>query len=180
VITYSCNFGLLTNLFYLFASILHLIWSWFSQNLSTVSFIFTFYINTMTLIHLRKAIITSVIAGCFLTSNGQTSTKDVPHGWHLQDKKASGYHGISLDKAYQALQGKKSQPVIVAVIDSGIDTTHEDLRPVLWRNPKEIPGNGKDDDGNGYVDDIHGWNFPRWKGWTKCKCGFLRSCKALS
>jgi len=49
--------------------------------------------------------------------------------------------------------------VIVAVIDSGIDTTHEDLKPVLWVNKKEIPGNGIDDDQNGYVDDIHGWNF---------------------
>ncbi len=47
----------------------------------------------------------------------------------------------------------------MAVIDSGIDTLHEDLRPVLWTNPKEIPGNGIDDDKNGYVDDVHGWNF---------------------
>ena len=49
--------------------------------------------------------------------------------------------------------------MIVAVIDSGIDTLHEDLKPILWTNPKEIPGNGIDDDGNGYIDDIHGWNF---------------------
>jgi len=49
--------------------------------------------------------------------------------------------------------------VLVAVIDSGIDTLHEDLKPVLWINPKEIPGNGIDDDKNGYVDDVNGWNF---------------------
>ncbi len=49
--------------------------------------------------------------------------------------------------------------MIVAVIDSGIDTLHEDLIPVMWTNPKEIPGNGKDDDKNGYIDDVHGWNF---------------------
>ncbi len=49
--------------------------------------------------------------------------------------------------------------MVVAVIDSGIDTLHEDLKPILWRNPKEIPGNGIDDDGNGYVDDVYGWNF---------------------
>jgi subtilisin family serine protease len=48
---------------------------------------------------------------------------------------------------------------VVAVIDSGIDTLHEDLKEVLWVNPKEIPGNGIDDDGNGYIDDVHGWNF---------------------
>ena len=57
------------------------------------------------------------------------------------------------------VKGKKSTPVIVAVIDSGIDTLHEDLKPVLWTNTKEKPGNGIDDDGNGYVDDLHGWNF---------------------
>lgn len=77
--------------------------------------------------------------------------------WHLQDLK-EGYLGISLNKAYKLLEGRKSQPVIVAVIDGGIDTNHVDLKPVLWRNPREIP-NGIDDDGNGYVDDIYGWNF---------------------
>jgi cell wall-associated protease len=87
--------------------------------------------------------------------------KEVPKGWHLLDQQDSGYAGISLSKAYAFLKGqsRKSQPVVVAVIDSGIDTLHEDLRGVLWTNPKEIPGNGVDDDKNGYVDDVHGWNF---------------------
>jgi subtilisin family serine protease len=92
----------------------------------------------------------------------QTSAKDeIPKGWHLMDKTSTGYYGISMDKAYDFIKSKKlgSKPVIVAVIDSGIDTTHEDLRPILWRNPKEIPGNGVDDDKNGYIDDIFGWNF---------------------
>jgi subtilisin family serine protease len=86
--------------------------------------------------------------------------QDVPKGWHMMDK-SSGYYGISADKAHAFLKSKKlkSNTVIVAVIDSGIDTTHEDLKPVLWVNTKEIPGNGIDDDRNGYVDDIHGWNF---------------------
>ena len=57
------------------------------------------------------------------------------------------------------MKGRKSKQVIVAVIDSGIDTLHEDLLPVLWVNPREKKGNGIDDDGNGYVDDIYGWNF---------------------
>ena len=82
-----------------------------------------------------------------------------PKGWHLLDLKDNGYHGISLNKAYDFLKGKKSQKIIVAVLDSGVDTAHEDLKPILWRNPKEIPGNGKDDDGNGYADDVYGWNF---------------------
>lgn len=85
--------------------------------------------------------------------------KSVPNDWHLTDPGTSGYYGISLNKAYDFLKNKKSNKVIVAVIDSGIDTTHEDLKPVLWKNPKEIPGNGIDDDKNGYVDDVHGWNF---------------------
>jgi cell wall-associated protease len=98
-------------------------------------------------------------------ANGQQEKKeksgDVPKGWHLLDKTTDGYNGISLNKAYEFIQSKnlKGKTVVVAVIDSGIDTLHEDLRDVLWRNPKEIPGNKIDDDGNGYVDDIYGWNF---------------------
>lgn len=86
---------------------------------------------------------------------------EVPKGWHMLDKQTSGYYGISVDKAYDFVKAKKlkSKTVIVAVIDSGIDTTHEDLKSVLWKNAKEIPGNGIDDDKNGYIDDIYGWNF---------------------
>jgi subtilisin family serine protease len=80
-------------------------------------------------------------------------------GWHLLNYQQDGYFGTGVKEAYELLAGRKSTTVVIAVIDSGIDTLHEDLRPVLWTNAKEIPGNGKDDDGNGYVDDIHGWNF---------------------
>jgi subtilisin family serine protease len=92
---------------------------------------------------------------------GASAKKDVPKGWHELDKEKDGYDGISLDKAYEFLHSKnlKSKTVIVAVIDSGIDTLQEDLQDVLWTNPKEIPGNGVDDDHNGYADDVHGWNF---------------------
>ncbi len=87
--------------------------------------------------------------------------EDVPKGWHMMDKASSGFYGLSVDKAYNFVKTKKlkSNTVIVAVIDSGIDTTHEDLKAVLWKNSKEIPGNGIDDDKNGYVDDVYGWNF---------------------
>jgi len=57
------------------------------------------------------------------------------------------------------LKGKKSTPVIVAVLDGGVDLNHEDLKRIIWNNKKEIDGNGVDDDKNGYVDDLHGWNF---------------------
>ncbi len=80
-------------------------------------------------------------------------------GWHLKDKETSGFYGISIDKAYDLLKGRKSETVIVAVIDSGIDTLQEDLKDILWNNSKEKPGNGIDDDGNGYTDDHYGWNF---------------------
>ncbi|HEY6503430.1 MAG TPA: S8 family serine peptidase [Chitinophagaceae bacterium] len=92
-------------------------------------------------------------------SQSQQSLKERKDGWHLLDAEADGYMGISLQKAYDLLKGRKSSPVIVAVIDSGIDTAQEDLRGILWRNEKELNGNGIDDDKNGYVDDIYGWNF---------------------
>jgi thermitase len=68
--------------------------------------------------------------------------------------------GMSVDEAYKLL-GNRTQslkPVIVAVVDTGVDHRHEDLKNVMWRNEKEIPGNGIDDDNNGYIDDIHGIN----------------------
>ncbi|MCR5886926.1 S8 family serine peptidase [Hymenobacter sp. J193] len=99
-----------------------------------------------------------------LTSQAQSSAPVAPAlpapQWHLLDPKADGVQGISAQRAYQELLSKRvASPVIVAVIDGGIDTTHADLKRVLWRNSKEIAGNGKDDDRNGYVDDVYGWNF---------------------
>jgi subtilisin family serine protease len=105
---------------------------------------------------------TPVLLLCALAATTAFAQKEeAPKGWHLMDQKESGYYGISIDKAYEFVKTKKlkSNTVIVAVIDSGIDTTHEDLKAILWQNPKEIPGNGIDDDKNGYVDDINGWNF---------------------
>lgn len=80
--------------------------------------------------------------------------------WSHLDLVKDTIPGMSVDKAYSELiKGKKGAKVIVGVIDSGTDIEHEDLKAVIWTNPKEIAGNGIDDDKNGYVDDIHGWNF---------------------
>jgi cell wall-associated protease len=84
---------------------------------------------------------------------------DPPRNWHTLDLKTDGYFGISLNEAYDFVKSKKSKPVLVAIIDSGVDTLQKDLQGILWVNPKEKPANGKDDDHNGYVDDVHGWNF---------------------
>ena len=110
-----------------------------------------------------KKITTIAFAAMLLgaTAFAQKSKDEVPKNWYQLDLATTGYNGISLQKAYDLVKTKKlkSKRVIVAVIDSGIDTTHEDLKSILWTNPKEIPGNGIDDDKNGYIDDVHGWNF---------------------
>ncbi len=109
---------------------------------------------------MNKYVVTLLISALTIfESNAQKES--APNGWHMKDKEADGYYGVSADKAYEFLKAKKikSKTVIVAVIDSGIDTLHEDLKQVLWANPKEIPQNGIDDDKNGYVDDVNGWNF---------------------
>ncbi|SEO04929.1 S8 family serine peptidase [Mucilaginibacter sp. OK283] len=87
------------------------------------------------------------------------SDPEPPKFWHLMDLKTDGYFGVSLKQAYLFVKGKQSKTVVVATLDSGIDTLQKDLKSILWVNKKEIPGNGIDDDHNGYVDDIHGWNF---------------------
>ncbi len=94
-------------------------------------------------------------------SFSQSTHNELSKNWHIQNLDSTGVYGISLEKAYSLIQSKKlkSKQIVVAVIDSGIDTLHEDLQSILWTNPKEIPYNGIDDDHNGYTDDIHGWNF---------------------
>jgi len=90
----------------------------------------------------------------------QELTEDEKQSWGLLDLAKDTIPGMSVDKAYtEIIKDKKGKKVIVAVIDSGIDIAHEDLDDVIWTNEKEIPNNGVDDDQNGFVDDIHGWNF---------------------
>ena len=119
-----------------------------------------------------------VLAGCSVTLQAQVSTsktaitaplaivKKAPvtdnelKRWSHLDLVKDTIAGMSVDKAYaELLQGKTGVKVIVGIVDSGVDIEHEDLKGMIWTNPKEIPGNGIDDDKNGFIDDVHGWNF---------------------
>ena len=110
---------------------------------------------------LKIYLIVVLYFACVINSSAQDKNVILPANWYNLDLTTSGYFGISTEKAYQELLKNKTpkQKVIVAVIDGGTDIKHEDLKDVLWINKKEIPGNGIDDDNNGYVDDMHGWNF---------------------
>ncbi len=81
--------------------------------------------------------------------------------WYHKDFSATNIYGVNTQNAYKYLESKglKIKPVIVGVLDSGVEVTHPGLIKNMWTNPNEVPNNGKDDDGNGYIDDIHGWNF---------------------
>lgn len=109
------------------------------------------------------SISSAAIAG--YTIQQEQDTAAVPTDWFLRDPEADHLQGVSAEKTYQTLlQGKPSRPVIVAVVDSGVDPDHEDLKDIMWVNDDEIPANGIDDDKNGYIDDVHGWNFIGGKG----------------
>jgi subtilisin family serine protease len=84
-----------------------------------------------------------------------------PANWHLLDVTAERVPGISAERAYRELLSglRPRDTVVVAIIDSGIEIDHPDLAGVVWTNPREVAGNRRDDDGNGYVDDVHGWDF---------------------
>ena len=80
---------------------------------------------------LKRTLLITMASASTLVMFGQRTS--VPNGWHLMDLKDSGYYGISIEKAYDFVKSKKlkSNPVIVAVIDSGVDTAHEDLKSIL-------------------------------------------------
>lgn len=103
----------------------------------------------------RRSLFLLIILFSFTLISAQDDLKR----WYLDDPTTTSYQGISVDKMYQFLKGKPSKKIIVAVLDSGIDIDHEDLKDVIWINRDEIPNNGIDDDNNGYIDDLHGWNF---------------------
>jgi subtilisin family serine protease len=110
---------------------------------------------------LSKTISRAVLGGALVLGAGAAQAQLSPaQRWQHLDQQADGVPGISADRAYrELLAGRTPTVVLVAVIDSGIDSTHEDLKAVLWHNGREVPGNGLDDDKNGYADDVRGWNY---------------------
>ena len=107
-------------------------------------------------------ILALLILGFHAFAQTRTAAKELSkmQTWQLLDYQKDSVYGTSVNRAYnELLKGKKSHPVIVAVIDEGVDISQEDLQGHIWTNKKEIAGNGIDDDKNGYVDDVHGWNF---------------------
>ena len=106
----------------------------------------------------KKSLLVAIacLPGLFLSAQSKA-----PDNWFNLDPTTDKVNGTGGDEALKMLKNKskKSQTVIVAVLDSGVEVDHEDLKDVMWTNPGEIAGNGKDDDNNGYIDDMHGWNF---------------------
>jgi cell wall-associated protease len=148
------------------------------------TFIFTSnikFLNIVLMNNLKSFFVSSfailVLAGCGASKSTGTSAammiqastnvqKKSPlkeadlNRWSHLDIVKDTIPGMSVDKAYaELLKNKKGKKVIVGIVDSGVDIEHEDLKAVVWTNKKEIPGNGIDDDKNGFIDDIHGWNF---------------------
>lgn len=103
--------------------------------------------------NMRLTIVLLVV--CFLQGNAQSFQSD----WFNLDADQDSVSGLSIDLFYSRSEVVSLQPVIVAVIDDGVDVFHEDLKGKIWINEAEIPDNGIDDDDNGYVDDIYGWNY---------------------
>lgn len=81
--------------------------------------------------------------------------------WYHKDFATTKVYGVNTENAYKFLESKGLKPktVIVGVLDSGVQVDHPGLAKNMWSNPNEVPNNGKDDDNNGYIDDIHGWSF---------------------
>lgn len=95
-----------------------------------------------------------------LSAWAQEEQKTAPQNWFHLDLTEDGYIGVSSDLAYKKhIKKKKGETIIVAVIDSGIDIEHEDLKDVIWINEAEVANNKEDDDDNGYIDDVYGWSF---------------------
>ncbi len=115
---------------------------------------------------MKKIFLSLTLAFTIATSvsaqiSGQTVDSTAIKNWYHQNYEKTRVYGVGTDDALAFLKSKGLKPstIVVGVIDSGIQIDHPDLKSNIWVNPKEIPGNNKDDDGNGYIDDVNGWDF---------------------
>ena len=113
---------------------------------------------------MKKILIAAAFYGGFAMLAAQTvapeNDKDLKT-WYHKDHSSTKVYGVNTENAYKFFESKGLKPksVVVAVLDSGVEVDHPGLVKNMWKNPNEIPNNGKDDDGNGYIDDVYGWNF---------------------
>lgn len=119
--------------------------------------------------HMKKVLLAAVFLAGFSFSYAQEAQvktidpnedKDLMT-WYHKDFSTTKVYGVNTENAYKYLESKGLKPttVVVGVLDSGVQVDHPGLVKNVWTNPNEVPNNGKDDDGNGYIDDVHGWNF---------------------
>lgn len=113
---------------------------------------------------MKKLLIAAAFYSGFAMIAAQTAApendKDLKT-WYHKDYATTKVYGVNTENAYKFLESKGLKPktVIVGVLDSGVEVDHPGLVKNMWKNPNEVPNNGKDDDGNGYIDDVYGWNF---------------------
>ncbi|KFE99678.1 peptidase S8 [Chryseobacterium formosense] len=113
---------------------------------------------------MKKVLLAAVFLAGFTYSPAQAVDKSEDKDlmtWYHKDFATTKVYGVNTENAYKFLESKGLKPktVVVGVLDSGVQVDHPGLVKNMWSNPNEVPGNGKDDDGNGYIDDVHGWNF---------------------
>lgn len=110
---------------------------------------------------MKKIIIAALFLAGFGTAFSQETHDKDTETWYHKDFKLTNVYGVNTQNAYKFLESKGLKPhtILVGVLDSGVEVDHPGLIKNMWTNPNEVPNNGKDDDGNGYIDDIHGWNF---------------------
>src|SRR6056300_349509 len=99
------------------------------------------------------------ISGAELAAKREALSEEVLQQWLASDPRRDSVPGISLNRVNASLKTKPRKPVVVAIVDSGVDLNHEGFGGGFWVNEDEIPNNGIDDDKNGFIDDVNGYNF---------------------
>lgn len=114
---------------------------------------------------MRRILIAASFLSVFTFTNAQEKNdvqqENEKKTWYHQNFDKTQVYGVNTQGAYEFFESKGLKPttVVVGVLDSGVEVDHPGLIGNMWSNPNEVPNNGKDDDGNGYIDDVHGWNF---------------------